>query len=266
MGSSLYIISKRSRPDALFIPIMSVFGMSRRRNLDISMLSPTADTEVDQSTRQRRRGHSIQQQSLRRRLQQQDSALARTSRLRPFQHRRRPHRMRMLPVADSIPAPKLAFGIGTVGAAFLIIAVILLSLLVRRRRRKRRQEHNGLRHTGAPGVPPYAAGSYRQESNNKAHLLGQGTDGSYTGFKYELPAEGQRLPMASPYQSSALTVSPHLSTVSPDHLSVSNASTLNPGYMNGSGSYVSPQSTGTTGSLGVMNHHAQTGPVSEMQG
>lgn len=72
--------------------------------------------------------------------------------------------------------------------------------------------------------------------------------------------------MASPYQSSALTVSPHLSTVSPDHLSVSNASTLNPGYMNGSGSYVSPQSTGTTGSLGVMNHHAQTGPVSEMQG
>lgn len=72
--------------------------------------------------------------------------------------------------------------------------------------------------------------------------------------------------MASSYQSSALTVSPHLSTISPEHLSVSNASTLSPGYINGSGVYVSPQSTGTTGNPGHDGHQAQSGPVSEMQG
>lgn len=89
-------------------------------------------------------------------------------------------------------------------------------------------------------------------------------NGSQMGFKFELPAESQWQPGPSPHPSSATTASPHFSTVSPDHASVSHASTMVPGK-NGSGYYVSPQSTGTPGYQGHSGH-GESGPVSELQG
>lgn len=121
-------------------------------------------------------------------------------------------------------------------------------------------------------APPYAgAGGYGQDPSKPPGFVGQSTDGPYTGFKFELPADnrGQPLPPSSyPRSNSTLTVSPHLSTVSPDHLSVSHVSSaaLTPGYA-GSAGYVSPQSTGTTGYLGEQGHgYRGPGSVSEMQG
>lgn len=88
-------------------------------------------------------------------------------------------------------------------------------------------------------------------------------DLSYAGvhYKHELPADDGR------GLAPGMGASPaSLSTASPDHMSVSNASTLQmPGQQGaGSGFHVSPQSTGTTG-YGGYGGRGEAGPVSEMQ-
>lgn len=110
-------------------------------------------------------------------------------------------------------------------------------------------------------VPPYAGGRYDQDSGRKS----PGVDGLYAGFKSELPADVQRLQTESLYPTSALHASPSLTMASPDHMSVSNASTLMPGN-NGSAKYVSPQTTGVIGAPRDYQGYGGQDPVLEMQG
>lgn len=100
-------------------------------------------------------------------------------------------------------------------------------------------------------------------------------DMSYTGvhFKHELPADGQQGRQAGSwgFGGGEMGASPSPSTASPDHASMSNASTVmlgqgqGQGQGGGSGFHVSPQSTGTTGYIGY-GGRGERGPVSEMQG
>ncbi|CAN8104888.1 unnamed protein product [Discula destructiva] len=156
---------------------------------------------------------------------------------------------------------KVGVGIGSVGAAALIVAVILLALLVRRRRKRRQQAQDGLPH---PPVVELPSGSgYDAQWQGTSSKPGQNMDGSYTGYKYELPAEsqGQQSSESPQLKGGALSASPPLSMASPT-MSMSNASTLMPGH-SGSVGYVSPQSTGTGGHH---HGHGDSGPVSELQG
>lgn len=129
--------------------------------------------------------------------------------------------------------------------------MILLALLVRRRK-KRQQAQGGLQQPpGLAQIPP----GY-EEHWQGAGKPAQNLDGSYSGFKYELPAT------ETPSHHGA---SPNLSTASPDQKSASNVSTLMmPGH-GGSVGYVSPQSTGTEGYAGSYHGYGESGQVSELQ-
>lgn len=152
---------------------------------------------------------------------------------------------------------KIGIGVGSAVLGLLTLAVALL--LVRRRRKKTQQAHNP-QQPAFVEVPPYAVGG-GHDAQKQQPFTGQSAvlnnpDMSYAGvhFKHELPADGH----------SQTAVSPGLSTVSPDQMSVSNASTLMPGHA-GHGGYVSPQSTGTN-NYAAYNGQGQSGTVSELQG
>lgn len=146
-----------------------------------------------------------------------------------------------------------------VGCAALGLLTITFAFLLIRRRREKSQQTHVLQRPVIIEVPPYAMGGWHDAQKQPFVVQDpslNNPDISYTGvhLKHELPADN----------NSQTAVSPGLSTVSPDEMSVSNASTLMPGH-GGHGGYVSPQSTGTTLDAGY-NGQGRSGPVSELEG